>query len=467
MDDARNSVIVYKPSSVANASGPSTADPRSGEIIETHINWYHNVMELLRNWYMVQTAAVDPRARSMQFSDEMMGQLIRFVSSHEVGHTLGLRHNFGSSSSVPVEKLRDKKFVEEHGHTPSIMDYARFNYVAQPEDNISEKGIFPRIGDYDNWAIEWGYKWTDKTVDAETAMLNTLTTQKAKDKRLWFGTETNRDDPRSQSEDLGDNAMLAGTYGVKNLQRIVPQLPKWTATPGEGFRDLSAMYNQIASQFARYIGHVSKNVGGYMETPKTIEQPGGVFEYVSKERQKEAMEWLKKNVLTTPTWLFNKEITEKIGVDQVTMVGKFQDMVLDQCFSPRTFDKLIAAEATNGATAYTATDLMTDLRSGVWSELKANKAIDVYRRNLQKNYVSRLGKILTPAAPQTNQMGGGMSMMMASASNDKNDVTSLVKANAKALRAEIKAALPAATDKMSRYHLEDMVERLNTMLNPK
>jgi hypothetical protein len=165
---------MYKPSTVANASGPSIADPRSGEIMESHINWFHNVMSLVHHWYFVQAAAIDPRARKMTFDDELMGQLIRFVSSHEVGHTLGLRHNFGSSSTVPVENLRNKAWVEANGHTPSIMDYARFNYVAQPEDSVGEKGIFPRINMYDEWAIDWGYRNLPqfKTPEEEKSYLN-------------------------------------------------------------------------------------------------------------------------------------------------------------------------------------------------------------------------------------------------------------------------------------------------------
>jgi len=159
MNDARHSFIVYKPSVVPNAMGLNVNDPRSGEILETHINWYHEVMTLIQKWYIIQAGAIDPKAHQPELDDELMGQLIRFVSSNEVGHTLGLEHNFGASSTVPVEKLCDKAWVEANGHTPPIMDYARFNYVAQPEDHIGEKGIFPRIGEYDKWAIEWGYKW--------------------------------------------------------------------------------------------------------------------------------------------------------------------------------------------------------------------------------------------------------------------------------------------------------------------
>ena len=176
LDDARNSAIVYKPSPIANASGPHTNDPRSGQILETHINWYHNVMELLQNWYFIQGSPSDARARKMIFDDALMGQLIRFVSSHEVGHTLGLRHNFGSSAATPVEKLRDAKWLKENGHTASIMDYARFNYVAQPEDKVGDAGMFPHIGEYDKWAIEWGYRWLPqfKTAKEEAPYLNQI-----------------------------------------------------------------------------------------------------------------------------------------------------------------------------------------------------------------------------------------------------------------------------------------------------
>lgn len=466
MDDARNSVIVYKPSAVANAIGPFTADPRSGEILETHIEWYHNVMKLLRNWYLVQAAAIDPRARKMQFDDELMGQLIRFVSSHEVGHTLGLRHNFGSSATVPVEKLRDKKWVEEHGHTPSIMDYARFNYVAQPEDNISSKGIFPRIGDYDNWAIEWGYKWLDKPVKEETVILSRLTTTKANDKRLWYGYENETNDPRSQSEDLGDNAMLAGDYGVKNLRRILPELVKWTTQPTEGYEDLSMMYSQVVEQFNRYIGHVLKNIGGELKTPKTAEQAGPLFEYVSKARQKEAMAWLNKNVLITPDWILNKEIKRRINFNSINNVQSIQNKVLSHCLSSVTFDKLTRADADIASAAYTVKELLTDLRNMVFTELKTKKPIDIYRRNLQRNYVNKVEKMLMPS-PASKQSEGQGEPRAAASMRYADDWYAILKDNMKQLRKEIKVALPLITDKMSRDHLENLVEGINYLLDDK
>ncbi|MGN6490784.1 MAG: zinc-dependent metalloprotease [Agriterribacter sp.] len=469
LEDARYSAIVYKPSIVANASGPNVHDPRSGEILESHINWYHNVMNLLRNWYFIQCSPTDPRARRMDFDDELMGQLIRFVSSHEVGHTLGLRHNFGSSSSVPVAKLRDKAWVEANGHTPSIMDYARFNYVAQPEDNISEKGLFPRIGDYDKWAIEWGYKWFPDitTPEAELPVLNTLTIEKLKDKRLWFGTESNPDDPRSQNEDLGDNAMLAGTYGIKNLQRIVPNLMEWTRKPNEDFENLSTLYTEVTTQFGRYVGHVAKNIGGIYETPKTVEQQGAVYEYVPRLLQKDAMNFLKKELFNTPKWLVNNDVLDRIGNTGISVISTRQDAILNRLISTTTISKLLSMEAELGEKAYKAADMLYDLKQGVWSELATRKSIDIYRRNLQKSFVERVGQIVNP--PATSGFGIMFSIGAPAAMTDtkRSDIISLLKATLRSLRSEIKAAIPATQDKMTLYHLQDVSERIENILNPK
>ncbi|MBS1563912.1 MAG: zinc-dependent metalloprotease [Bacteroidetes bacterium] len=471
LEDARFSAIVYKPSDVANASGPNVHDPRSGEIIESHINWYHNVMSLLHSWYLVQTAAVDPRARKMQFDDDLMGQLIRFVSSHEVGHTLGLRHNFGSSSTVPVEKLRDKAWVEANGHTPSIMDYARFNYVAQPEDNIGPAGLYPRIGDYDKWAIEWGYRlhYEAKSPEEELPILNKITSEAlAKNHRLWFGTETNPDDPRSQNEDLGDNAMKAGTYGIRNLQRILPNLVEWSKTPNESYEELGNLYSEVVGQFTRYLGHVAKNIGGIYETPKTVEQAGAVYEYVPKATQQEAMQFLAKNIFTTPTWLINRDISSRTGTDALSLVGGRMESVLNTLLSTGRMSKLISAEAMLGKDAYTLTEFMGDLQKTVWSELYDHKTISVYRRNLQKAYVERLGSIVSPApAPGGGSFGGIVITFGPVLDPKKTDIVSVAKGTLRSLKADISAAIPGTTDKLSRYHLQDMVDRIGRILDPK
>ena len=262
LEDARFSVLRYFAADIQNAYGPNVHDPRSGEILESHIGWYHNIMSLLRNWYLIQTGAVDPAARTKKFDDKLMGELIRFVSSHEVGHTLGLRHNMGASSATPVEKLRDKEYQRLNGHTSSIMDYARFNYVAQPEDGVTS--LFPRIGDYDKWAIKWGYSYFEdtKTEAEEKAFLNEMTKEAYKNRRLWFGSESSPYDPRYQTEDIGDNAMRASEYGIKNLKRILPNLLEWSKEVGESYAELDELYGALSGQFRRYMGHVTKNVGG-------------------------------------------------------------------------------------------------------------------------------------------------------------------------------------------------------------
>lgn len=470
LEDARNSAIVYKPSDIQNASGPSISDPRSGEIIESHINWYHNVMELLRNWYFIQASPNDERARKMTFSDELMGELIRFVSAHEVGHTIGLRHNFGSSSTVPVENLRNKAWVEANGHTPSIMDYARFNYVAQPEDKIDINGIFPRVGDYDKWAIEWGYRLFPqyKSPEEEKGHLNNWVREKLKNPRLYWGDgELNQDDPRSITEDLGDNAVKASMYGIKNLQRILPNLMQWTKVDNEDYTNLTSLYNQVAGQFNRYVIHVARNVGGIYKTPKVVEDPDPVFQFTPKEKQVEAVAFLNQQLFTTPAWLVNNDIFSRTGSNSLTVVGNIQDATLNRLFSESTLNKLISSETTLGNNAYKITNLFADLKRGIWAELPTRKPIDVYRRNLQKSYISILNNLLNPSSPGTAISTGGLTITMQSSSADKSDIKSVVRAHLSSLRTEVNAAAAVVTDPMTKYHLQDVVVRIDNALNPK
>ena len=468
LDDARNSAIVYKPSDIPNASGPSISDPRSGEIMESHINWYHNVMELLRNWYMIQCGPLDPRANQMAFDDALMGQLIRFVSSHEVGHTIGLRHNYGSSSAVPVDSLRNKAWVEKNGHTPSIMDYARFNYVAQPQDKVSEIGLFPRIGDYDKWAIEWGYRRFDQFRDQEEekGYLNQWVMDRLKNKRLWFGTETNPDDPRSQSEQVGDDAMKGSYWGTENLKRIVPNLMKWTRESNEGYDGLRTMYGEVVNQFNRYNGHVVKYVGGIMETPKTVEQEGAVYEIVSKAKQKEAVAYLNKNLFETPKWLLNNDVFAKTGQSGLTTIGGVQDNILNRMLSTRSLSKLIDAEASLGNNAYRITDLLGDMKSGIYAELTARKSTDIFRRNLQKSYVMALTRLIDAGNAGSSLSMGGISIQVSGSSVDKTDLKSVVKAHLSTLRSELLAASTTVADPMTRYHWKDLADRIEQTLKP-
>ena len=399
MEDARYSGLRYLPSETENAYGPHIVDPRSGEIIEAHICWYHNVMNLLTKWYMVQCGATDKRARTMKFDDELMGELIRFVSSHEVGHTLGLRHNMGASFATPVEKLRDKKWVEAHGHTSSIMDYARFNYVAQPEDNISPKGLFPRINDYDKWAIKWGYQWRPEFEDEyeEKEKLMAETTKKLRgNQRLWFGGEGWGSDARAQTEDLGDNSMKASEYGIKNLKRVMEGLPKWTHQDNDQYEDMSEIYNAIRDQFSRYQNHVMRNIGSELSNNMPGEEP---VAYVSKDRQKEALEYLGRNLFDAPEWLFPADIINKVGADPTSWQHQRQESALTELLSGYMLNRLGHQNVGGNLEqrVYPVDEYLDDLFAQVWKPIdNASEWKNRARRQLQNVYVSQLNKLLNP-----------------------------------------------------------------------
>lgn len=390
MEDARFSVIRYLASSTANAYGPNVHDPRSGEILESHIGWYHNVMTLVHDWYQVQAGAVDPRARKFIFDDELMGDLIRFVSSHEVGHTLGLRHNMGSSSFTPVEKLRDKEWVEKHGHTVSIMDYARFNYVAQPEDGIGKAGLYPRINDYDKWAIEYGYKPTDfKTPKEDHLYWNKVIIERlAAHPELWFGGEGSDSDPRAQREDLGDDAVAASNYGILNLKRIIGQLPEWNAEEANQGENLSRMYSSLLGQYNRYLGHVAANIGGRFVTNHSIEQPDAVkYAPVPKDRQKRALNWLNDNLFQKPTWLVDVPYIFDITDRPDSQLYPYVRSTVTSLLNYQKLERM--GQFTDyGAGNYAPADYLDDLTNMVFEELYKGRKTDSWRRYLQRQYVS-------------------------------------------------------------------------------
>lgn len=467
LEDARYSVIRYFAADIQNAYGPNVHDPRSGEILESHIGWYHNVMRLLRNWYIIQAAAVDPKARTKKFDDELMGQLVRFVSSHEIGHTLGLRHNMGASSATPVEKLRDKAWVEAHGHTSSIMDYARFNYVAQPEDSISN--LFPRIGDYDKWAIQWGYSnFPNTDAKAEKRILNQMTKEAYQDDRLHFGTEISPYDPRYQTEDLGDNAMKASEYGIKNLKRIVPHLIEWSKEDGESYKELDEIYGNVVTQYRRYLGHVIKNVGGIYDTPTTYDMEGPTFTTVPKATQQEAIEFLNTQLFKTPTWLLDQNILNKVKPETgVEAVKALQEYALTALFAGDRAVRLM--ETGVSSKYYTLDDLFTELEAGIWSETKTAKAIDLYRRNLQKVYAEKLIDLLKPGRANVQSIPVGITYGFSTRSVEleKTDLPSVARAHLEKLKTSLNAAAAKSTDKNTRYHLQDVAQRIKQALDPK
>lgn len=385
MEDARYSMIRYLASPIENAYGPHVSDPRTGEILESHICWYHNVMSLVHDWYMVQASSIDEAARKMNYDEELMGQLIRFVSSHEVGHTLGLRHNFGSSSTVPVDSLRDKAWVEAHGHTPSIMDYARFNYVAQPEDGITHAGIFPRINDYDDWAIRWGYSIMPgaKTPEEDHAALEDLCKKYLEgNKRLWWGDGEGLrgTDPRRQTEDLGDDAVKASEYGIKNLKRELANLPEWTYEKTDMYnQNITSVYNQIRNQFMRYAGHVINNIGGVFVNFKTVDQPGSVTENNPKARQKKALDYVNRNLFTEPTWLRDMSYVNRMTNEPEELTIPIANSAVAQVLSRVSY---LNKE-------YTVDELLSDMTTLIMKETSGQK-VSKYRAALQKSYITNL-----------------------------------------------------------------------------
>jgi hypothetical protein len=448
LEDARFSVIRYLASPTANAYGPNVHDPRSGEIIESHIGWYHNVMTLVHDWYQVQAGAVDPRALKIKYDDELMGDLIRFVSSHEVGHTLGLRHNMGSSSQTPVEKLRDKAWVEEHGHTVSIMDYARFNYVAQPEDNITKAGLYPRINDYDKWAIEYGYKPTEfKTPKEDHLYWNKVIIERlSADPRLWFGGEGSDSDPRAQREDLSDDAVAASNYGILNLKRTIGQIPAWNVEEADMYTNVSRMYDAVVSQFNRYLGHVSANIGGRYLTNHSIEQPDLVkYAPVPKAKQKDALNFLNQHLFTKPAWLIDVpyifELTDSPENGLYTLINGVVSS--SNLLSVAKLNRL-GQFAQNDPSNYKPEEYLADLTGMIFTELDKGRAVDSYRRYLQRRFVTSAIEVMNSTNAATSDV---RPMLMATlmdiekkASKAKSS-DSLTKAHWQAIAMQISDAL--------------------------
>ena len=455
-EDARYSVIRWLPSTIENASGPHINDPRSGEIIESDIQFYHNVMNLARNWYFVQVGPLDPRARTLPLPDDLMGRLIEYVAAHEVGHTLGFQHNMKASSMYPAAKVRDREWVKKMGHTPTLMDYSRFNYVAQPEDQIDVADLVPKIGPYDIWATMWGYKPIPdaKSADDERKTLDEWARQQDATPYLRFSTAGSAGaDPGELTEAVGDeDAVASTTLGLKNLQRVAGMLLTATATKtGEPYDDLDEVYGRMLGQWATELNHVAAIVGGFNSQQKNIGQQGVLFKPIAREKQAGAVKFLNENAFQTPTWAINPEILRRIEpVGVLDRVRTGQQRVLTSLLSSARIARLVEQEALDGAAAYRPLDFLADLRKGVWSEFYggAPVKVDAYRRNLQRAYIEALG----------DRINGRTAAV--------DDARAFFRGELKTLDADLRAATARTSDRATRLHIDDVRTQIARALDP-
>jgi hypothetical protein len=457
-EDIRYSVIRYVASTTRNAMGPSVSDPRSGEIIESDIIWYHNHLRSYRNRFLIETAASNPKARTLETSEEDIGEMMEMVISHEVGHALGFPHNMGASSSYEVENYRKADFTQKEGISASIMDYARFNYIAQPED----KGVryIRQMGPYDNYAVNWGYRLLPdaKTPEDEVPTLNKWVEAKAGDARFRFGNQGTTFDPSSQTEDIGNDPVRASTYAVKNLKYVAKNLASWTSNKTNDYEDLIELNDELLSAWSRYVGHVTTTVGGVYEQYAKPNQQMASYVVVPKSTQQTAVKWLLANAFSNVDWLINREVVTHHMMGYTDRIRSLQASPLNRMLSFETFARLDNSGLST-ANAYKTVDLCQDLRQGLWSELATGAKMDGFRRNIQKAYVERMKYLLTE---QMTPSPFGREFYNVS----QSDVRSIVRGELKTLLASLQTAKGKYADKETAYHLADCIDRIQTALNP-
>ena len=459
-EDIRYSVIRYVASTTRNAVGPSVSDPRTGEIIESDVIWYHNHLRSYRNRYLLETGAANPLARTLQTSDEIMGEMMRMVIAHEVGHALGFPHNMGASCAYDTESYRNGDFTQENGIAASIMDYARYNYIAQPGDkNIR---FIRKMGAYDHYALNWGYRVIPdaKSPEAEISTLDKWILDKAGNPVYKFGKQSSTFDPSSQTEDIGNNSMKASSYGLKNLEFVANHLSEWTSKATNNYEDLDELYKELLDVWGRYVGHVVTNVGGVYEDFKKPNQAGNVYEVVPKAKQLEAMNWLQANAFASPTWIVN--INNLKNTDYAGYTERFRNLQvrhLNNLLSLPRIGRLMDNEIL-GADTYKALDLFKDTRKGIWKEANAATNVTIYRRNLQRAYVDRMGYLMTEEIKPTER---GTVYYNVS----QSDLRALVRGELTALRKTLSVAKAGAINTETKYHYEDCIKRIDLILDPK
>lgn len=462
-EDVRYSVVRWSASLTRNAQGPSTSDPRTGEIIESDIVWYHNHMRSYRNWMMVQTGAANPGARSLPIDDGLMAEAMEQVITHEIGHAIGLPHNMVASSAFPVDSLRSQTFTSRMGVAPTIMDYARQNYIAQPEDGLRPEDFLRRIGPYDLYSVNWGYRVIPgaTTPDDERSTLDAWIVERADDRMYKYLPQGGLGvtDPRAQTEDMGDDPVRASDYGMQNLQRIIPNLVSWTTTDGEDYSDLREVYGEALGQWNRYVGHVLTLVGGVHVDLKTADQAGVVYDVVPRERQKQAVGWLTRNVFEAPVWLNDPAILERIGpaTGGLRALQRRQASILRRLLDSRRLDILAEMEATSPDRAYPLAEFLDDVRTGVWGDLGRVSAIDGYRRALQRAWLEQVEALMTEQ-PEGNAFQGAAPDLSAS------DIRPLLRAGLRDLRSDADSASRRLRHRVSVAHLEDVVVRIDAIL---
>ena len=455
-EDARHSVIRWLPSTVENASGPHIHDPRTGEILETDIQFHHNVMNLVRDWYFVQVGPLDPRARTLPLPDELMGELLVYVTAHEVGHTLGFQHNMKASSMYAPENVRDPAWVATMGHTPTLMDYARFNYVAQPEDGIAVGDLIPGIGPYDVWATRWGYAPIAGAEGPDDEKPTLDAWAREQDRTPWyrFSTPDARGaDPGQLTEAVGDaDAVRSTALGLRNLERVAAMLLDATGAEaaGDPYDQLDELYGRLVGQWATEMNHVAAVVGGVLSQQKHVGQEGVRFNPIPRETQAEALAFLHANAFATPTFLVNREILRRIEPSgALERIRASQTRVLRTLLGPGRLGRLVEQEVIDGAAAYAPTDFLADLRAGLWAELEAPAVrIDAWRRNVQRAWLGLIRDRLDGRVP-----AGG-------------EVRPLLRGELRALDRTIAGAAPRAADRATRLHLEDVRDTIAQALDP-